>query len=84
MTNGTEVQRAARLGMRFFAVYAAFYAVFVYMSAFHLDIMSYHGGLQVNVAVWYGFTLITSPLILALLYARMCRRRDGKPGEPAS
>jgi hypothetical protein len=82
MANGTVEQRTARLGMFFFIVYALFYAIFVYLSAFHLDVMSYHGGLQVNVAVWYGFTLIISPLLLAILYARMCKRRNEKPGEP--
>ena len=74
-------KRASRIGLILFTFYLFFYALFVYMSAFHADIMAQHGGGQVNVAVWFGFTLISTPLLLALLYLWLCRTRA--PGDTA-
>ena len=79
MPDGSELRRATRIGLALFTVYLSFYALFVYMSAFHAEIMAHHGGAQVNVAVWFGFTLIVSPLLLALLYLWLCRARA--PGD---
>ena len=70
-----DERRAMRVGLLLFSIYLFFYALFVYMSAFHLDIMARHGGASVNVAVWFGFTLIVSPPLLALLYLWLCRAR---------
>jgi uncharacterized membrane protein (DUF485 family) len=63
----------ARRGLVLFTVYLAFYAGFVLLSAFGRPVMEIIVG-GINVAVWYGFGLILGALILALVYARLCRR----------
>lgn len=62
-----------RLGLVLFVLYLAFYVAFVFLSAFwpeSLDVMVAGG---VNLGVVYGFGLIASAFLLALLYAWLCR-----------
>jgi uncharacterized membrane protein (DUF485 family) len=68
----------AQAGLWLFAVYLAFYAGFVGLSAFAPDLMarSPFGGL--NLAVLYGFFLIVAALVLALIYMAACRRSAGR------
>jgi uncharacterized membrane protein (DUF485 family) len=64
----------ARRGLVLFTIYLTVYAGFVLLSAFGRPVMEriVLGG--VNLAVWYGFGLIGGALLLALLYAWLCRR----------
>ena len=73
---GTE-QRNARVGLRLFWVYLAFYLGFVSVNAFAPSVMDtvLAGGL--NVAVVSGFALILGAAILALVYAYLCRKPHG-------
>jgi uncharacterized membrane protein (DUF485 family) len=64
----------ARLGLRFFFVYLAFYAGFVLLAAFRRDALAATPLAGVNLAVWYGFALIVAPLVLAAIYGWMCRK----------
>ena len=73
---GTE-RRNARVGLRLFWIYLAFYLGFVSVNAFAPSLMDtvLLGGL--NVAVVSGFSLILGAAILALVYAYLCRKPHG-------
>lgn len=63
----------ARRGLRLFSIYLVFYTGFVLLNAFGRPVMqTIIAG--VNLAVWYGFALIGGALVLALVYAWLCRR----------
>jgi uncharacterized membrane protein (DUF485 family) len=64
--------RNARYGLALFAVYLAVYAGFVLLNAFRPAVMdiTFSG---VNLAIWYGLGLIVAALLLALVYAWLCR-----------
>jgi len=68
------VAHNTRLGVGLFAVYVAFYAGFMALSAFAPAAMRRPllGG--ANVAVVYGFALIVAAIVLALIYMRLCRK----------
>lgn len=67
------IAKNAKNAIYLFAVYVAFYGLFMYLSAFQPDIMAKapFGGL--NLALVYGMFLIVLALILALVYMRLCR-----------
>jgi uncharacterized membrane protein (DUF485 family) len=68
------VAHNTRIGVVLFIVYVVFYGGFMALSAFSPETMSepFLGG--VNVAVVYGFALIIVPLVLALIYTKLCRK----------
>jgi uncharacterized membrane protein (DUF485 family) len=70
------IARNARYGLILFVVYVLFYAAFVYVSAFRLEMMKQEFG-GVTLSVLYGFGLIIAAFVLALLYMILCRRRAG-------
>ena len=65
--------RPARIGLVLFLLYLALYLVFVLINAFAPEQMGrvIAGGL--NLAILYGFTLISAAFILAMLYGILCR-----------
>ena len=67
--------RNARYGAILFFIYLAFYAGFVLLSAFWPQVMDLAIA-GVNLAIWYGFALIIVALVLAMLYAWLCRDRS--------
>lgn len=66
--------RNARYGLVLFALYFAFYALFVVLNAFLPSAMSASVG-GINLAVTYGMSLIIAALALALVYCWLCRGR---------
>ena len=70
--NEVEVARRSRIALRLFVVYCAFYGGFVLLNAFTPKVMETTFG-GVNLAIWYGFGLIGGALVMALLYAWLCR-----------
>ena len=78
MSNSVPEARAQRTGLVLFVLYLAVYGLFVYLSAFEPRVMASHAIGGVNVAVVYGFGLIVLPLVLALVYLRLCRARAGE------
>ncbi len=64
----------SRIGLSLFAVYTAIYGGFMALSAFWPQLMSepFLGG--VNLAVIYGFVLIATALVVALIYVKLCRK----------
>lgn len=63
----------ARYGLILFFIYLALYAAFMLLTTFAPGLMEdeLFGG--VSLAVIYGFGLIVIALVLALLYAWLCR-----------
>ena len=72
--------RNARYGLLLFAVYFAFYSVFVALNAFWPDVMSHQAG-GVNLSVSYGLGLIAAAIVLALVYSWLCRRSANSSAE---
>jgi uncharacterized membrane protein (DUF485 family) len=70
----------ARLGLVLFFLYLAVYATFVYLSAFHPQLMAEPALAGVNVAIVYGFGLIVGAFVLAILYMALCRD-EGTEGQ---
>jgi len=71
--------RNARVGRVLFVVYLAGYVGYMILVAFKPETLRMVAPAGVNVAVAYGFALIVGALVLALLYAWMCRaaKTDG-------
>jgi uncharacterized membrane protein (DUF485 family) len=70
------MKRNARLGLRFFFVYAAVYLGFVLLNAFSPETMEWTPLAGVNLAVIYGFGLIAFAFALSLIYGLMCAGED--------
>lgn len=66
----------ARLGAWMFAAYAVVYAGFVAINVAKPALMEKVVVLGLNLAVVYGMGLIVSALLLALVYNRMCAKRE--------
>jgi uncharacterized membrane protein (DUF485 family) len=69
------VRHNARLGLWMFALYTAFYAGFILISAFSRETMA-HVYFGVPLSVLYGFFLILSAFVLALVYLRLSHHTD--------
>ena len=63
-----------RLGLKLFGVYLFFYVGFVLINAFAADQMETVVFAGLNLAIVYGFGLIVSAFVLAMIYGAMCRR----------
>ena len=69
----------ARLGLLLFAIYLVAYGAYVFINAFRPALMDELVGSGVNLAVASGMALIVGALVLAVVYAVLCRR----PGDRA-
>lgn len=65
--------RRARYGLILFAIYCLLYGGFMGLNAFAPDLMEITPLWGINLAILYGFGLIGSALVLALVYAWLCR-----------
>ena len=72
-------ERNARIGMILFIVYLVLYVGFVFLNTFSAETMEMLPYRGVNLAIWYGFGLIISAFVLALLYGALCG--EEKPGD---
>jgi uncharacterized membrane protein (DUF485 family) len=66
--------RAARHGLRLFALYVVLYGGFMGLAAFAPQLMAEASVAGVNLAVLYGLGLILAALVLAGVYMALCRR----------
>jgi uncharacterized membrane protein (DUF485 family) len=73
--------RNSRYGLALFAAYLFLYGGFVLLNAFAPEQMERTPLAGVNLAILYGFGLIASAFVLALVYGWLCRARplDGDP-----
>ncbi len=65
--------RNSRIGLKLFAVYLLLYGGFVLLNTFSPTTMEATPIEGINVAILYGFGLIISAFVLALLYGLLCR-----------
>ena len=72
------VRRRARHGLLLFAVYVLLYGGFMVLNVFFPKLMETTPVAGVNLAILYGFGLIAAALILALVYAWLCRAPNGE------
>lgn len=72
-------RRNARAGMVLFALYLALYGAFVLASAFWPTAMDVRPFAGINLAVLSGLGLIAAALLLALIYAWLCRSPAAPP-----
>ena len=77
-----QVARRARIGLWVLAVYCALYGGFMLLNAVAPKVMETTFG-GVNLAIWYGFGLIGGALVMALLYAWLCREQSPSLSENA-
>lgn len=66
----------ARLGVWLFLLYALFYVIFVAINLYDPLIMECIIAFGLNLATVYGFLLIIGALILALIYNRLCGKKE--------
>lgn len=71
--NPEYAARRARYGLILFFIYLALYAGFMLLNAFDPKLMESMPFAGVNLAILYGFVLIIAALLLALIYAWLCR-----------
>jgi uncharacterized membrane protein (DUF485 family) len=67
----------SRLGLVLFAVYLAAYGSYVFINAFRPSLMDRVVFSGINLAVASGLGLIVGAVVLAVVYARLCRRPKG-------
>lgn len=72
-----------RLGWIFFAIYFVLYSAFVILCAFSPEIMESMVG-PLNLALVFGFGLIGTAMLMALIYGILCRSETNGPQESAS
>ncbi|WP_425397388.1 DUF485 domain-containing protein [Aeoliella sp.] len=72
------IERNARIGLVLFAAYVALYGGFMLLNAFAPSTMQWTPALGINLAIWYGFGLIISAVVLALLYGFLCKSNGGQ------
>ena len=77
------IARNARIGLVLFTVYVALYAGFVLIGTLRPQWMGEPAPGGVNVAIAYGLGLIAAALVLALVYAGLCRKGSGRGTESA-
>lgn len=65
-----------RLGVWMFLVYASIYAGFVAINLIDPTLMEKTVALGLNLAVFYGISLIIFALVLAVIYNLMCLRQE--------
>jgi uncharacterized membrane protein (DUF485 family) len=79
----TTISRNARYGLWLFSLYLLLYGIYVALNTFAPEVMDAIPFAGVNLAILYGLGLIVAAIILALVYAWLCRApaRDGSRGE---
>ena len=65
-----------RLGVMMFCIYALFYVGFTAINVLNPSLMEVPVLLGMNLAVVYGFGLIISALVLAMIYNWLCTRKE--------
>ncbi|MFK7779221.1 MAG: DUF485 domain-containing protein [Gimesia sp.] len=71
--NIETISRNTSLGLKLFVFYLALYGGFVFLNTFtpaKMEVVVFAG---LNLAIVYGFTLIITAFVLALIYGWLCR-----------
>ena len=67
-------KRKARLGVRLFLIFSAFYAGFVFIGVFNYELLGKKVLGELNLAIVYGFGLIIFAIIMGVIYNYFCTR----------
>jgi len=78
--DGDPIDRPARYGLSFFAVYVLLYAGFIFLAVFRTADMGAPVLGGVNLAIAYGLGLIAAAIFLAIVYVFLCRHPAPPPG----
>ena len=73
--------RNARIGFVLFCIYLILFGGFVLLNAFKPSVMELTPLAGINLAIWYGVTLIVAALVLALLYGWLCVDAHDESGD---
>jgi uncharacterized membrane protein (DUF485 family) len=68
----------ARLGIKLFVIYALVYAGFVAINTINPALMERPMPFGLNLAVFYGFGLIISAIIMGIIYNAICTRYENE------
>ncbi|MCA9125910.1 MAG: DUF485 domain-containing protein [Planctomycetales bacterium] len=71
----------ARLGIKLFLIYAAYYLAYVLVNAFAASWVEWKPMAGLNLAVLWGFSLIGLAFVMAVVYGLMCST-DENAAEP--
>jgi len=74
----------AKVGVWMFLLYSLFYVGFVAINLFNPLLMEQIIFFGLNLATVYGFFLIVGALILALIYDKLCHRKELAMQEPSA
>lgn len=66
----------ARLGIRLFFIYAAYYFAYVLVNAFAAHWAEWKPIAGLNLAILWGFSLIGFAFLMALVYGYICNLND--------
>ena len=67
----------SRVGLVMFFIYLLFYGGFVFLNVFAADVMEITPIAGVNLAILYGFGLIITAIIMALIYGFLSNKEEG-------
>jgi len=73
----------SRIGLSLFAVYLVLYSGFVLLAAFSPETMEVTPLAGVNLAIWFGFGLILTAILLALVYGWARRAIADRTTDPS-
>lgn len=76
-----SADRKSKLGLKFFFVYLIVYAVFVALCLFYPDFTGKRVAFGLNLAVFYGFSLIILAIGMGFFYNMACTRLENKLNE---
>jgi len=68
-------EKKSKLGIKMFAAYTIVYFGFIFINVFNPQLMRTDIG-SINLAIAYGFLLIISAIILALIYNYKCNAME--------
>ena len=70
----------SRLGLIMFAIYCILYFIFILIAVLNPKMMGASVG-KLNLAITYGFALIVIAIVQALIYNRICSKREKQDQE---
>jgi uncharacterized membrane protein (DUF485 family) len=76
MHSNPEQSYNARLGLWLCTLYGLFYAGFVLVNAFASDWVKWRPLAGINLALWWGFSLIGLACLLAVIYGVVCKPNE--------
>lgn len=69
-----------KLGLRMMPIFAAVYFVFIVIAVTNPQMMANDVG-SLNVAITYGFAIIITAIVMALIYNYLCSRKEKEDGD---